>query len=87
MYLFQPCSGPLCCLLETLARACFTGKAGVHFKILCKESWKKDFKYPSLGSHAKRVGAGRGRDPLSGDLFTYTTCLGFHVFAIQYFMG
>lgn len=61
MYLFQPCSGPLRCLLETLARACFTGKAGVHFKILRKESWKIDFKYPSLGSHAKRVGAGRGR--------------------------
>lgn len=62
-------SGLAICLLETLARACFTGKPGVHFKILCEESWKTDFKCLSLSSCARRSGASRGRVPVSCDLF------------------
>lgn len=65
-------SEPALCLLETLARACFTVKSGVHFKILCEESWKTDFKCSSLSSCARRSGASRGRVPVSCDLFVWT---------------
>lgn len=55
--------------METLARACFTVSPGVHVKLLCEESWKTDFKYPTLSAGARRAGARRGRVPVSCDLF------------------